>query len=133
FGLFFESKVARELAAFCEAYQEGRDGLWLVLVDGRIEGSLAIDGSRAATEGAHLRWFIVSDAVRGTGAGNALLEAAVAFCRVRHYGSLYLWTFDGLAAARHLYEKVGFELVQEQQGSQWGKPVTEQRFELRLV
>lgn len=133
FGLFFESKVARELAAFCEAYQEGRDGLWLVLVDGRIEGSLAIDGSRAATEGAHLRWFIVSDAVRGTGAGNALLEAAVAFCRARHYGSLYLWTFDGLAAARHLYEKVGFELVQEQQGSQWGKPVTEQRFELRLV
>ncbi len=67
FGLYFESKVARELAAFCEAYQEGRDGLWLVRVDGRVEGSLAIDGSRAATEGAHLRWFIASDAVRGTG------------------------------------------------------------------
>ena len=132
FGLFFESKVARELAAFCEAFQEGRDGLWLVLVDGRVEGSLAIDGSRAETEGAHLRWFIASDAVRGTGAGNALLEAAVAFCRDRHYASLYLWTFDGLTAARHLYEKAGFRLVQEQQGSQWGKPVTEQRFELRL-
>ena len=133
FGLYFESKVARELAAFCEAYQEGRDGLWLVRVDGRVEGSLAIDGSRAATEGAHLRWFITSDTVRGTGAGNALLAAAVAFCRAQHYGSITLWTFDGLAAARHLYEKAGFRLVLEQQGSQWGRLVTEQRFELRLV
>ena len=133
FGLFFESKVARELAAFCEAYQEGRDGLWLVRVDGRVEGSLAIDGSRAATEGAHLRWFIASDAVRGTGAGNALIAAAVAFCRAQHYGSITLWTFDGLAAARHLYEKAGFRLVLEQQGSQWGQLVTEQRFELSLL
>ena len=133
FGLFFESKVAGELAAFCEATQEGRDGLWLVLVDGRVEGSLAIDGSCAATEGAHLRWFITSDTVRGTGAGNTLLAAAVAFCRAQHYGSIYLWTFDGLAAARHLYEKAGFRLVLEQQGSKWGQMVTEQRFELRLL
>lgn len=132
FGVFFESKVARELAAFCESYEEGRDGLWLVLVNDRVEGSLAIDGSRASSEGAHLRWFIASDAVRGTGAGNAMLTAALAFCRSRHYERVYLWTFDGLAAARHLYEKAGFRLVQAEQGSQWGKPVTEQRFELRL-
>ena len=76
FGLPFESKVARELAAFCDAYAGERDGLWLALRDGHIEGSIAIDGSRAGQDGAHLRWFITSDQLRGTGVGTALLTAA---------------------------------------------------------
>jgi GNAT superfamily N-acetyltransferase len=132
FGLYFESKVARELSAFCEAYVEGRDGLWLALVDGRVEGSIIIDGSHAQSEGAHLRWFIASDAVRGTGAGNAMLTAAIQLCRTQHYNKVYLWTFEGLNAARHLYEKNGFRLVHEQLGRQWGSQVNEQRFELQL-
>ena len=72
FGLPFEAKVAREMAEFCERYDKARDGLWLLLQDGRVEGSIAIDGARAAEQGAHLRWFITSDLVRGTGAGTAL-------------------------------------------------------------
>ena len=130
FGLFFESKVARELAEFCERYVEERDGLWLAVRDGRVEGSIALDGSRAGTEGAHLRWFIASDAVRGTGVGTALLSEAVGFCRSRRYGRVYLWTFAGLDAARHLYEKAGFRLVEERLGAQWGATVNEQRFDL---
>ena len=129
FGLPFEAKVARELAEFCERYDAGRDGLWLLLQDGRIEGAIAIDGSKAAEQGAHLRWFITSDTVRGTGAGTALLSAAMAFCQAQGYQRTYLWTFDGLPAARHLYEKFGFGLVYQQPGSQWGREVTEQRFE----
>jgi len=70
FGLAFESKVARELAAFCEGYVDGRDGLWLALVGGRVEGSIAIDGTHAQRDGAHLRWFIVSDGLRGKGVGS---------------------------------------------------------------
>jgi hypothetical protein len=52
------------------------------------------------------------------------------FCRLRHYGRVYLWTFEGLGAARHLYEKFGFLLAFQQRGTQWGTEVTEQRFEL---
>ncbi|MCO5107394.1 MAG: GNAT family N-acetyltransferase [Burkholderiaceae bacterium] len=130
FGLAFESKVARELADFCERYVAGRDGLWLALADGRIEGSIAIDGSHAARDGAHLRWFIVSDAVRGRGVGGRLLDAAMAFCRARGYERVHLWTFEGLDAARYLYEKAGFGLAQQQRGRQWGTEVNEQRFEL---
>ena len=81
--------------------------------------------------GAHLRWFITADDVRGKGVGNALLAAAMAFCRARGYARVYLWTFDGLDAARHLYEKFGFQLAQQQRGSQWGVEVDEQRFERR--
>jgi GNAT superfamily N-acetyltransferase len=132
FGLYFESKVATELAEFLRRYDDTRDGLWLARVDGRIEGSVAMDGIHAAEEGAHLRWFIVSGRARGGGLGNALLDAALGFCSARGYQSIYLWTFAGLHAARHLYEKRGFRLAREHRGTQWGAEVNEQRFELRL-
>ncbi len=132
FGLHFESKVARELAEFLERYDQARDHLWLAVADGRIEGSIVIDGIHANTIGAHLRWFILSDRLRGGGMGNALVAAAVDFCRDRHYRTTYLWTFEGLHAARHLYEKNGFRLVAQQPGAQWGQLVNEQRFELVL-
>lgn len=132
FGVAFESKVARELAAFCERLDSTRDGLWLALRDGRVEGSVALDGLDADGEGAHLRWFIVADELRGGGSGSRLLEAALTHCRQRGYRRVYLWTFAGLAAARHLYEKHGFRLVREQRGSQWGYEVDEQRFELNI-
>ena len=130
FGVAFESKVARELGEFCERYDAGRDGLWLVVRSGAIEGSIAIDGLQAAADGAHLRWFIVSDALRGTGLGNALLERATGFCRERGYARIFLWTFEGLDAAAHLYRKHGFRLAAEQRGSRWGREVVEQRYEL---
>lgn len=131
FGLPFESKVARELSEFCERYADSRDGLWLALNEGAIEGSIAIDGSRAGQDGAHLRWFIASDRARGTGVGTVLLASAMAFCRSQRYQRVFLWTFEGLDAARHLYEKSGFDLVHQQRGTQWGIEVNEQRFELR--
>lgn len=128
FGASFEAKVARELAEFCLAYTDGRDGLWLLTDGDSIEGSIVIDGARAATEGAHLRWFITSPAVRGRGLGQRLLRAALDFADDRNYERVYLWTFAGLDAARHLYEKSGFRLAQERPGSQWGKLVDEQCF-----
>ena len=131
FGLTFEARVARELAEFCSRYDEQRDGLWLATLAGRIHGSIAIDGLHTRDEGAHLRWFITSNEVRGTGIGTSLLSSAMDFCRVKGYRRIYLWTFSGLDAARHLYEKFGFELVKQMRGSQWGVEVDEQRFELK--
>lgn len=128
FGLFFEAKVATELAAFLGRYDEQRDGFWTASVNGHIEGSITIDGVHAETEGAHLRWFIVSDELRGKGAGNQLMNTAMDFCRSRGYRRVYLWTFEGLNPARHLYEKNGFRLVEQHKGSQWGREVNEQRF-----
>jgi GNAT superfamily N-acetyltransferase len=132
FGLPFEAKVARELTAFCENYDVARDGLWLAMQNGKIEASIAIDGSHAVKDGAHLRWFIASDATRGSGIGTELMALAMAFCTSRDYKSVYLNTFAGLNAARHLYEKRGFKLVHEQRGNMWGADVNEQRFECHL-
>ncbi len=133
FGAFFEAKVARELAEFFGRYDARRDGFWTASVSGRVEGSITIDGLHAHAEGAHLRWFIVSDALRGKGAGKRLIHAAIDFCRSNGYPLVYLWTFEGLHAARHLYEAVGFQLVEQHRGTQWGTEVTEQRFVLNLT
>ena len=131
FGLYFEAKVATELSAFHERFDAKRDGIWLATQDGHIEGSIVIDGIHADDEGAHLRWFIVSDALRGKGVGRKLIHSAVDFCRNRGYETVYLWTFEGLGAARHLYEDVGFKLIGQNSGNQWGAKVNEQCFELR--
>ncbi len=132
FGSFFEAKVATELSEFIRRYDEQRDGFWTAWTGGRVEGSVAIDGIHGEDEGAHLRWFIVSDVLRGKGAGNRLMGAAVNFCQRKGYKRVYLWTFGGLDAARHLYEKTGFALVEQRRGIQWGTEVNEQRFELQL-
>lgn len=132
FGLFFEAKVATELAEFLSRYDERRDGFWTATIAGRVEGSITIDGLHAEEDGAHLRWFIMSDALRDKGVGSRLIDTAIRFCRDRGYDRIYLWTFEGLHAARHLYERAGFRLTSQQRGTHWGKEVDEQRFELQL-
>jgi GNAT superfamily N-acetyltransferase len=133
FGLYFEAKVATELSRFLQRFDSARDGFWTANRGGRIEGAIAIDGAMAETEGAHLRWFILSDALRAQGVGNRLLHEAVHFCGQRKYSRVYLWTFRGLEPARHLYEKFGFRLAEQIEGEQWGKRVLEQRYVLDLA
>lgn len=128
FGQFFESLVAAGLAEFAARLTSPGNGLWTALHAGRIVGSVAIDGGEHAGPEAHLRWFIVDDGLRGAGVGRQLLAEAVAFCDQHRYDSTYLWTFQGLGAARRLYEQAGFVLQEERAGRQWGREVVEQRF-----
>jgi len=132
FDVFFESKVATELSGFLLRFKKTRDGFWVASVDERIVGSVAIDGVNRDSKGAHLRWFIVAPEKQGQGIGKILIEEAIAFCRKNRFARLYLWTFAGLDAARHLYEKYGFRLCEQCKGNQWGKTVSEQMFELNL-
>ena len=132
FHLFFESKVATELSEFLRRLNESRDRFWVARVEEKIVGSIAIDGVHHDSQGAHLRWFIVAPEKQGHGIGTRLLKEAVEFCRKKKYGRIYLWTFEGLDPARHLYEKCGFKICEEHGGEQWGKAVTEQKFELIL-
>jgi GNAT superfamily N-acetyltransferase len=132
FDLFFESKVAIELSEFLRRFNEARDGFWIASVEEKIVGSIAIDGVHHDSKGAHLRWFIVAPEKQGQGIGKKLLHEAIEFCREKEFGRIYLWTFAGLDPARYVYEKFGFRLCKEHEGSQWGRSVTEQRFELIL-
>ncbi|AZD48886.1 bifunctional helix-turn-helix transcriptional regulator/GNAT family N-acetyltransferase [Pseudomonas chlororaphis] len=136
FGQFFEQRVAAGLAEFSERLDHPDNGIWLAVLDEQIVGSIAIDlggapDHKQADKSAHLRWFILDEAARGTGTGRLLLKTALEHCDRAGATSCYLWTFSGLDAARHLYEAFGFQLVEEQPAAQWGKTVLEQRFERR--
>jgi len=132
FTRFFETRVATEMSEFINRYDSSRDHSWSALIDDRIEASITVDGKDAAGKGAHLRWFIASEAMRGKGAGRHLIELAMDFCRQKEYSLVYLDTFNGLEAARHLYESAGFQLVETVSGDQWGTRVEEQRYQARL-
>jgi GNAT superfamily N-acetyltransferase len=132
FGLYFEAKVAAGLAEFLQRFDRERDGFWLAMHGTAIVGSIAIDGLQAETEGAHLRWFILEPGLQGRGIGRSLLAVALEHCRRQRFSRVYLWTFAGLDAARHLYESAGFRLCRELEGRQWGVAVREQMFELIL-
>lgn len=132
FGKFFEAKVATELSEFVSRLDDQRDGIWTVCSNKRVLGSIVIDGIKADSEGAHLRWYILSNQLKGKGLGGQLIEKSMQYCRSKQYKSVYLWTFKGLEAARHLYEKNGFKLAHEQKGDQWGTTVTEQKYVCKL-
>lgn len=132
FDLFFESKVATGLIEFLQRFDPEWDGIWTAALGDRIEGSIAIDGIHADGEGAHLRWFIVSEGLQGQKLGSRLMGNALKFCTDHDYRRIYLWTFEGLDSARSLYERAGFKLVDQFSGTQWGPEVTEQRFELEF-
>jgi uncharacterized protein YhfF/RimJ/RimL family protein N-acetyltransferase len=134
FGAFFEAKVAREFAEFILRFDPARDGLWLVVDRGQVQGSIVIDGSEPASRAhghAHLRWFILGESLRGRGLGRRMIDGAIAFCRRVGVPMVYLNTFAGLDAARALYEAAGFRLVQEVEAQTWGRSMREQRFEWR--
>ncbi len=129
FGLFFEAKVARELADF--AGRTTDPDLVLIAQDNDgVAASLILDlhDPDSGDRGAHLRWFISSDRCRGTGIGRQMMSRAMDHVDAHARGRCWLTTFAGLAPARHLYESFGFKLAHEADGEAWGTVVTEQEF-----
>ncbi|KGI64414.1 MarR family transcriptional regulator [Enterobacter sp. UCD-UG_FMILLET] len=127
-GVFFEAKVAAGVAEFSDRLDTPCNQIWLAVMNGRIVGSVAIDGEDLAPGEAHLRWFILDDGCRGRGVGKKLLTEAMRFCDSVGFSVVHLWTFNKLTAARRLYESFGFTLVKEWEGDQWGSLITEQQF-----
>ena len=128
FGAAFEARIAGDLAGFVSRLASSRNEIWRAERAGAVVGSISIDGEDLGDGLAHLRWFVVDDAVRGGGVGAALLARALDFCDARGARETRLWTVKGLDAARRLYERHGFVLAEEYDGDQWGSLVREQKF-----
>ncbi|MCB9930990.1 MAG: GNAT family N-acetyltransferase [Alphaproteobacteria bacterium] len=130
FGPQFEAEVATELAEFLGRYDPARDGFWLAWQDGRIMASVTLDHRPVDGEtGARVRWFVADAAARGTGVGGRLFDALLAFAAATGQTGLYLWTFEGLTAARRLYDRAGFRLTASEAFADWGPTVTAQRMQ----
>ena len=128
FGSPFEARVASDMASFITRLSKETNQIWHVWDGARLVANVAIDGEDLGEGIAHLRWFIAHPALQGSGLGRQLLTRAIQFCNDAGFQEIHLWTFEGLHAARHLYEQNGFVLAQSQAGKSWGKEVMEQKF-----
>lgn len=133
FGLEFETKVASEMTEFLSRISRPSNEVWAAIQGNQIVGSISIDGEDIGNGVAHLRWFVMDDEARGTGAGRRLLEAALQFVDEYGFQETHLWTFKSLDAARRLYDQTGFQLVHEEAGTQWGTEVLEQKFVRKVI
>ena len=125
----FEKYVLAGVLAFLENPAGGE--IWVAEEGDRIAGFIAL--VRIDSRTAQLRWFLIEPEFRGLGLGQRLMDTLMEFCRQQNYQHIFLWTFQGLDAARHLYEQYGFRLTEEKPNNTWKNQLTEQRWDLNLA
>lgn len=124
----FEGDVAIGIGKFAKNYDPRKDYFAVAELDGRIVGSIFIEG--LSDDVGRLRFFLVHPDARGRGLGRQLIEGAIAFCRERECKKITLWTISELKAAAHLYRQSGFVVTREDTHDIWGAMRTEQEYEL---
>ncbi len=126
----FEALTAEILAEFIQDYNPKRERIWIAEQDGEKVGSVMIVDS--GNQVAKLRLFLVESKARGRGIGKKLIEECIEFSKQNGYKKITLWTQSNLMAARHLYSKYGFELVEEEPTTMFGYELISEIWELKL-
>ena len=126
----FEALVARVVADYAEQHDPARENAWVAELDGRPAG--AVFCVRKDDTTAQLRLLLVEPDSRGAGIGSRLVAECVEFARAAGYTSMILWTNDVLVAARRIYQKAGFELVDENRHHSFGHDLVGQVWRLQL-
>ncbi|WP_313030841.1 helix-turn-helix domain-containing GNAT family N-acetyltransferase [Brucella sp.] len=127
----YEALVARILADYIESFDPTHDGAWVAELDGRIIGSVfLVRGDRPKL--GKLRLLYVEQEARGTGVGAKLVNACIERARAVGDDQLTLWTNSVLTTARRLYERAGFQLVDEAPHHSFGVDLIGQIWEMDL-
>lgn len=127
----YEALVARIVADFGAGHDARLESGWIAEFDGRPVGSVFCMRADDAT--AKLRLLLVEPSARGLGVGSRLVDECIRFARSAGYSSLVLWTNDVLTAARHIYEKAGFRLVDEEAHHSFGHDLVGQVWRRELT
>ncbi len=126
----FEPYVAIPLSQFVNDRAAG-DAIWIVEKEGKVMGSVAVVHCPGNT--AQLRWLILHPDLRGQGIGRKLISEVIRFCKEQRFEAIFLWTIDFLKAALDLYVSAGFKRTERKTHRIWGRSLTEERYELKLI
>jgi DNA-binding MarR family transcriptional regulator/GNAT superfamily N-acetyltransferase len=127
----FEALVAGIVSEFVAHLDAARERCWIAEQDGENVGSIFLVKKSATV--AKLRLLLVEPSVRGLGIGQRLISECVRFARDAGYKKIVLWTQSELSAARHLYQKAGFVLVDGKKHQSWSrKDLVAETWELKL-
>jgi GNAT superfamily N-acetyltransferase len=127
----FEALVAQIVADYLKNYKAGRERCWIAEMDGEIVGSVFV--VQLDQDTAKLRLLLVEAKARGLGLGTRLVEECIRFARRSGYKKLTLWTNSVLVAARHIYQKTGFRIVDQEANRSFGKGLVSETWELDLT
>jgi DNA-binding MarR family transcriptional regulator/GNAT superfamily N-acetyltransferase len=125
-----EAITAEIVSGFLKTSDPARERCWIAEIDGEPVGSIFL--VRDSDEVARIRLLIVDPKGRGLGIGRMLVEASIAFARNAGYRKITLWTHAVLTAARAIYQKQGFRLIEQWVHDDFGKPEPSETWELML-
>lgn len=120
----YEALVADILAKFVREFDPARERCWIAEKDGKVIGSVFIVHQDDTT--AKLRLLYVDPCARGLGIGSRLVDECLRFSRQVGYTKMVLWTNSILTGARRIYDKAGFQLVEEEAHHSFGKDLVGQ-------
>ena len=127
----YEALAAEIVAQFIKNFDPKRERAWVAEKDGERVGAVFV--AKRSDQIAKLRLLHVERQARGLGIGKRLVEECIRFARQAGYQKMTLWTQSILHAARHIYEKAGFQVVHEEKHHSFGKDLTAETWELNLT
>ncbi|BBV06142.1 GNAT family N-acetyltransferase [Providencia rettgeri] len=101
-----------------EVYSKPRSAYWVVEMDGEIVGGGGVSQVAGGdNDTAELQKMYLSSVLRGKGLAKQIVLMSLEFAKAQGYTRCYLETTKELQAAIKLYEKLGFEFIDEPLGN----------------